>query len=174
MEKIAREAINEFMIKYDDTHMKDISLDFGNFIKTMEATNLIHEENGEKIADAKNFYILMIKYIINFLQRIQKPLIQDIYLIINIKIQYYFYLYKLYILSKRGILPYSPVEQQFTFYNSTFIFTLLLYCTYENYISKLPEDTYRQIYAALAPLLQQLFDFFYTHQDKRYLLSLSI
>lgn len=174
MEKIAHEPINKFIIKYDDGHMKDISLDFGNFIKTLEAINLNNEENREENADAKKFYILMIKYIINFLQRIQEPLIQDIYLIINIKIQYYFYLYKLYILSKRGILPYSREEQQFTFYDNAFIFTLLLYCTYENYISKLPETTYRQIYAALTPLLQQLFNFFSTHQDKRYLLPLSI
>lgn len=174
MEKIAHEPINKFIIKYDDRHMKDISLDFGNFIKTLEAINLNNEENREENADAKKFYILMIKYIINFLQRIQEPLIQDIYLIINIKIQYYFYLYKLYILSKRGILPYSREEQQFTFYDNAFIFTLLLYCTYENYISKLPETTYRQIYVALTPLLQQLFEFFSTNRDKRYLLPLSI
>ena len=175
METISHNLRNEFKLKYENEWMKEILLNFVEFVNKKETSEMIVETNEKKDIDIEKFYDTMLNYVKKFLERIKENNDIDIYLKFNIKLQYYFYLYKIYFYINRGNLLYTEDIQRATYYNKTFILSLLLYCVYENYLFPLSlshKDKYNSLLNKLVPTIRELYVFFSENESKRYLKNL--
>lgn len=156
--------LNSYTINYQNTYMKGFIIYFNDFIQYYNSStdkNMDVEDNNLNI---NKFFNIMINYTENKFSSIKENKKYDYYLKFNIKLQYYFYLYRLYIYLNFKLLPYTYSTLTLTFYDTQFILTILLYYTYKNYVSKLIDEKRNLLFNQLTQEIHEFYDFL-AHED---------